>query len=125
MSHTVKIKVQYKVSEAGQLEKAFKTLGWGFVENASAREYSGRSSTYPYVAVNPEKVGNAYDIGIKSEGGNLGLFTDMWGGSVERGLGKGFSKLNQEFAAAVIENGFTFPHSGPKCGGSDVNKLPD
>lgn len=108
MSHTVKIDVQFKVSEVPQLEKAFKTLGWGFVQNSQIMTYAGLSpKNYDYAAINPEKENRGFDIGLTKNGENLEIFTDMWGGSVERTLGANLSKLKQQFALEVIADEFS------------------
>jgi len=106
MSHTVKVAVQFKVTERPQLTRAMAALGWTLVQNGQARQYGGTSMGYPYVAVNPDKTGSGYDVGIKPEGGVLGFYTDFYGGSVGKTLGEGFFKLKQEFASAVIEDEF-------------------
>ena len=104
MSHTVKVAVQFKTKELTQLERALTRLGWSLAHDASARGYNGQSAKYQHVAVNPDKTYSGYDVGIKEEGENLGFYTDFYGGSVARTLGEGFTKLKQEFAAAVIED---------------------
>lgn len=105
MSHTVKIAVQFKTSEFSQLTTAFKALHWGVIANGTARQYSGTKS-YPFVAVNPDKTQQGYDIGIVKGEKEVNLFSDFYGGSVECTLGRDLNKLKQEFAAAVIENEF-------------------
>ena len=104
MSHTVRVAVQFKVTELPQLTRALEVLGWKLVQNGQARQYGGTSTSYPYVAVNPDKTVAGYDVGIKAEGEALGFYTDFYGGSVGKTLGEGFFKLKQEFASAVIED---------------------
>lgn len=104
MSHTVKIEVKFKTSELPQLEKAFKKLGWKIQQNTKARTYQGTTNSWNTVAVNPGTAAQDYDIGIVPNKGEVELFTDFYGGSVERTLGSKIGKLKQEFAAAVIED---------------------
>ena len=107
MSHTVKIEGKFKTSEVGVLAKAFGKFNWGFVENATSRQYSGPTRhTYRYVAINPEKRGQDYDIGINVNGEFLEMFSDPYGGSINRQLGDNMERLKQEFAACVIEDEF-------------------
>jgi len=105
MSHTVKVKVEFKVTELPQLSTALKALGWHLVENAEARQYNGRK-TYRWVAINPDKSTSGYDVGISQKGEQLELYTDFYNGSVERTLGAHLCKLKQEFAVAVVEDEF-------------------
>lgn len=106
MSHTVKIEVQFKAAEMPQLTKAFQVFGWTVVNSASARQYTGRSETYPMVAVNPDKGTSGYDIGMRIKGENVELFSDFYGGSIERSLGAKLAGLKQEYAAAVVEDSY-------------------
>lgn len=106
MSHTVKVKTQIRVSEHNQLVKALQRLGWNVAENAAVRQYAGVSNDYPLAAINPDKSGIGYDVGIKQKDGVYEFFTDFYQGSVAKTLGEDFSKLKQEFAAAVVEDEF-------------------
>ena len=106
MSHTVKIQVTFKAAELPQLNKAFVVLGWTVANNTSARQYTGRSETYPMVAVNPDKGASGYDIGMRIKGENVEMFSDFYGGSIERSLGPALAKLKQEYAAAVVEDSY-------------------
>lgn len=104
MSHTVKIAVSFKAAEIPILRKALAAKGWQLVENAMSRQYTGNAGPYRYVAVNPAKGYNAYDIGINVVGDNLELMSDFYGGSIEASLGTQLQGLKQEYAAAVIED---------------------
>ena len=105
MSHTVKIAVKFKTAELPQLRKALTAKGWTLIENGTSRQYNGRvEGPYAYVAVNPSKAHNAYDIGINVRGENLELLSDFYGGSIEASLGPQLQGLKQEYAAAVIED---------------------
>ena len=104
MSHTVKVAVAFKTAEIPSLRKAFEAKGWTLIENAMSRQYNGEVGPYRYVAKNPGRDHNSYDIGINVNGENLEFMTDTWGGSVERSLGSGLGGLKQEFAVAVIED---------------------
>lgn len=104
MSHTVKIDVAFKAAEIHILRKALTAKGWQLQENTMSRQYTGQAGPYRYVAVNPGKAGNSYDIGINVDGENLDFRTDYYGGSIEASLGPQLQGLKQEFAAAVIED---------------------
>lgn len=102
MSHTSKIEIQIKAEHISTLLRAFKTLGWENTENATMRTYKGRSSErYQYVAINPDKVQQAYDVGMTINGGtnDIEFFTDYYGGSVAHTLGEDMCNLRQEFVA--------------------------
>lgn len=104
MSHTVKIAVSFKTAEIPVLRKALAAKGWTLVENAMSRQYTGTVGPYRYVAVNPGKGYNSYDIGINVNGENLEFMTDFYGGSIEASLGQQLNGLKQEYAAALIED---------------------
>lgn len=109
MSHTVEVKVKFKLDQAGALEKAFRNLNWSWLENSTMKEYSGQGNKkFRFVAKNPSKEYNAYDVGFElDKDGNLTPFTDLYGGNVEGQLGKDFVKLKGEYTYNVIEDHFT------------------
>lgn len=102
MSHTVKIPVMYRVSERPQLYRALAKLGWEVRSDNQFRSYAGNLPAQGDVAVNPDTSGQGYDVDIRTEGEFLGLYTDLWGGSVEKTLGHAMSLLSQRFVAEVV-----------------------
>lgn len=104
MSHTVKINTQFK--RLDPLKAAFKALGWEIKEKSKLRTYPGdpqANKTFDWVAVNPSKESNAYDIGIMQNGEELGVFCDFFGGSISKQLGSELKGLKKEYAMQVIE----------------------
>jgi hypothetical protein len=110
MSHTVSIEVKF--SELTVLKNAFQSMGWNIVENTTMRTYGNSvdaSKVYQYVAQNPSKEYNAYDVGIEvNKNGEIKLYTDFYGGSVAKSLGENFSELKKEYAYKVIEDEYLF-----------------
>lgn len=116
MSHTVKVQTSFTLEQIDQLKSALEILGWSLATNAQCRQYAGRSTQYPWVAVNPDKSSNAYDVGIKTEAAvtdeegyvstPLAMETDFYGGSVGRTLGDNMASLKVEFAEQAIRDSF-------------------
>ena len=104
MSHFIKIDLKIKVSELSNLDAALTTLNWNLMQNATPRTYAGYSKPFKFVAVNPDKSRDGFDIGLEQVNDEFHFHTDYFGGSVERTLGKDLSLLKQEFAAEVIRD---------------------
>ena len=110
MSHTAQIRNEFKVSEFSNLEKAFKHFGWNIVQNQVPRSYYNQEKrSFQHVAINPDTSSNAYDIGLElGSDGQVKLFTDYYGGSVERTLGRDLGNLKQEYAYRVTEDEYAW-----------------
>jgi len=106
MSHTVKISTQFKKWDT--LVKTFNQLGWTMKENCKAKTYPSdpaRNTIYKHVAVNPEAHG--YDVGINiSESGEIELFWDPFGGSIERSLGRQMATLKKDYVINIAKEEF-------------------
>ena len=117
MSHSAKI--QTKFLNLNALTKAFETYGWKIIQKAKARLYAydpKRDDVYDYVAVNPQKEGQAFDLGINvKENGELDVYGDFWGGSIEASLGSNLGKLRGEYAYRVMEEKFAFEGATVFC----------
>lgn len=110
MSHTVKIKTQFK--QVDQLKAAFRALGWEIKEKARIRTYPGDSKAnvvYDYVAVNPDKDKSySYDVGFNEAASEIEVFWDPFGGSIAKTLGAEMNKLKDEYACQVIEHKYAY-----------------
>jgi len=124
MSHTVKILSQFKNLKA--LSKGFNELGWQLTNNSKLRSYNNHDTkVYTRAAVNPEVGPNAYDVGIEDSNGVYELFSDTFGGSVERSLGVGFSRLKVatkriEIEQYAEENGYDMVVKNLENGGVEI-----
>ena len=108
MSHTVKIKAQFKIENLSSFRRALEHFGWKLKENSKARTYysdPARDTIYDMVAVNPA-TGDAYDLGVKlnHETGEIEILGDFFGGSVSRTLGAELKHLKKEYSCCVIED---------------------
>ena len=106
MSHTVKIKAQFKTQNLESFKRAIEHFGWKLVENSKIRTYRGdpgRETIYPMIGLNPE---NGFDVGIQfnQETGELEVLGDFYDGSISKTLGKDLDKLKQEYACCVAED---------------------
>lgn len=109
MSHTVEIALEVKESEFSIFQKALEVFGWNIVENSKVRSYYDQDQkVYRYVALNPSKETNAYDIGLEIENGKVKLLTDYYGGSVAKSLGENMNRLRQEYAIKIIEDEYAW-----------------
>ncbi|NBQ70328.1 MAG: hypothetical protein EBU46_16440 [Nitrosomonadaceae bacterium] len=110
MSHTVKIKTQFK--QIGPLKDAFRAMGWTIKEKSKIRTYPGdpkSNEVYDFVAVNPDKNASyAYDVGINESGEELSVHCDFFGGSIAKTLGSDLIKLKDEYACQVIEQKYAY-----------------
>lgn len=105
MSHTVKIKTQFK--EFSILQRTLEEMGWTIESNSAARAYSGdpnRDRVFPFVAVNPDTTQNSYDIGIVPTQNELEVYGDFYGGSLAKHFGIGLAKLKTAYALNVIKD---------------------
>ncbi len=120
MSHTVKIKTQFK--DLSMFKKALKALGWDVKENTKIRTYHSdpnRDELYKYVAVNPKA--NGFDVGVKVKpDGEMELFADFYDGSIASTLGADLTKLRQQYATEVTIDELTF--NGYVCNTSTDTK---
>jgi len=105
MSHTVAIKTQFNNWEA--FKSGLAKLGWEIKEKSKARTYPSdpdRNKIYDWIAVNPDKGYNAYDVGISQNAeGEISLHWDPYGGSIAKGLGQDFCELKKNYVVAVTE----------------------
>lgn len=110
MSHTVKIKTQFK--QASALKEAFRAMGWEIREKSKIRTYPGDSKAnvvYDFIAVNPDKDRSySYDVGVNEANGELEVHCDFFGGSIAKSLGTDMVKLKDEYACQVIEQKYAY-----------------
>ncbi len=107
MSHFTTIKTEIRDAEA--LKAACAELGFGFLENAKARGFNGRTRPGDYVL----RLKGPYDIAVAKTGnGAMALACDWWGGHVEKEAGKNYGRLLQIYgvhktAAEARRKGYT------------------
>jgi hypothetical protein len=90
MSHFTTIKTQIKDITA--LELACKEMGLTLLQNTEARGYYENTIKGDYVI----RLRGPYDIALnKQPDGSCGFTADLWQGSVEKEVGKGYGKLLQ------------------------------
>lgn len=109
MSHTVKIKTQFK--QADSLKAAFQAMGWTIKEKSCIRTYPGdekAGTVYDFVAINPDRSNTSYDIGVNEGGEELAVHCDFFGGSIAKSLGIDLVKLKDEYACQVIEQKYAY-----------------
>lgn len=113
MSHTVKIKTQFKSWEA--VKKAFEQFGWTIKENTKIRTYYSdpqKDKIYQYVAFNPKQ---GYDLGLAiKQDGEIEVYGDFFDGSIQKSLGSDLCELKKKYSTQVIEDEFL-------CKGYSVN----
>lgn len=107
MSHTVKIKTEFKNWDT--LVKTFNQLKWTIQTKAKLlRTYPSdpaKGKLYDYIAVNPDTHG--YDVGIEVDAeGNISLHCDFFGGSIARTLGNQMCTLKKEYVINVTKENF-------------------
>jgi hypothetical protein len=110
MSHTVKIKAQFKNEHLQSFLRALEHFGWTTKENSKIRTYysdSAANKVYDMIAVNPN---TGYDLGLvfNKETGELEVMGDFFDGSVAKTLGNNLDKLKQEYSCCVIEDKLAF-----------------
>ena len=110
MSHTVKIKSQFKAEHMESFKRALAQFGWQTKENSTIRTYSSdqdRNVVYPMIAVNPNA---GYDLGLKINEltGELEVMGDFYDGSIAKTLGSELNDLKKEYSCCVIEDKLAF-----------------
>ena len=107
MSHFTTVKTEIRDAEA--LKSACAELGFGFMENARARGFNGRTLKGDYVL----RLKGPYDIAVsRTAGGAMALACDWWDGHVENEAGPGYGRLLQIYgvhktAAEARRKGYT------------------
>jgi hypothetical protein len=90
MSHFTTIKTQIKDIDA--LRIACQEMGLSLLQNTEARGYFENTIKGDYVI----RLKGPYDIALQRQtDGSYGLTADLWQGSVEKEVGKGYGKLLQ------------------------------
>jgi hypothetical protein len=90
VSHFTTINTQIKDTEA--LRAACKELGLSLLPNTTARGYYNNTTKGDFVI----RLKGPYDIALnKQKDGSFGLTADLWNGSVESEVGKGYGRLLQ------------------------------
>lgn len=110
MSHTVKIKAQFKTEHLQSFMRALEHFGWKTQENSKIRTFGSdpaRNKVYDLIAVNPN---NGYDLGLvfNRQSGELEVMGDFFDGSIAKTLGNNLDNLKQEYSCCVIEDKLAF-----------------
>ena len=93
MSHFTKIDT--KILDVTALLAACAELGFDVTENAEARGYGSNRRRGRYVI----NLNGPYDVAVnRTDAGEWELETDLWGGHVEKELGKDLGRLRQTYA---------------------------
>lgn len=104
VSHTVRHAAPM-ITNVGTLIRAFETLGWKVVNDATIRTWSlaDQKVVYKWVAKNPR---DGYDLGIvqdpKTKSVSWAGDTSMMGPDVWAALGDNFCKLKQQYSVQSV-----------------------
>ncbi len=105
MSHIRKIEV--RLTDIDALKKAFEKFGWTCGENEKINTYPGdpsKNKVFQFAFHHPDKYGYGVGVDYDTVEGNLNIFTDTYGGSVEESLGTELYKLYTAYNIEAAKN---------------------